>query len=324
MTNNLNKSNQIIIKSTTPTYSPQLPHSPFNHLPTQHQNQTQTIDSIIDRPTLPRRIQIIHTRITNQGLKEVPSKFERCETDDLIELIGSMLDRLISHNDRIPLTSSSLTRFHSRSPPSITIQDYLKRILIYTNVEPICLLSILPYIDRICEKLSNFTICSLTVHRFCITSVTVCCKFLCDSFFANSRYAKVGGIGLIEMNLLEREFLIGIDYTLVTTGEVLNRYYLSLVQSHPSYALLPPSSDPSNSSTSSTARHSTVSTPPIENIENHSDSIELSIESSEKFKPEESVYEVENLECEVKENKETEMVIELQPLPDCIHDEEMG
>jgi len=181
-----------------------------------------------------------HTPLVNlpsAGLKELPTRFEECDIEHLIDLIASMLTRLINHNDQIPFTSTSLTRFHSRSPPAITISDYLRRIYKYTNPEPICLILILNYIDRICKNLINFTICSLTVHRFCITSVTVGSKFICDSFYSNSRYAKVGGISLTEINLLEREFLLAIDYRLSTTNEELNKYYLSLVESHPSYKI---------------------------------------------------------------------------------------
>ena len=61
---------------------------------------------------------------------------------------ASMLDRLLSHNDRIPLTPTGLTRFHSRAPPSINVRDYLLRIARYTNVEPCCLLILLPYVDK--------------------------------------------------------------------------------------------------------------------------------------------------------------------------------
>lgn len=61
---------------------------------------------------------------------------------------ASMLDRLMSHNDRIPLTPTGLTRFHSRAPPSINVRDYLLRIARYTNVEPCCLLILLPYVDK--------------------------------------------------------------------------------------------------------------------------------------------------------------------------------
>lgn len=71
-----------------------------------------------------------------------------------------MLDRLIEHNDRIPLTSNSLTRFHSRAPPNITVRDYLLRIAKYTNVEPCCLLILLPYVDK-----GKFPLPSSPFHR---------------------------------------------------------------------------------------------------------------------------------------------------------------
>lgn len=64
-----------------------------------------------------------------------------------------MLDRLIKHNDQIPLSQyvvsygltlrfnskplrrEALTRFHSRTAPSISVLDYLHRVVRYTNLE---------------------------------------------------------------------------------------------------------------------------------------------------------------------------------------------
>lgn len=78
-----------------------------------------------------------------------------------------MLTKLIGHNDQVPLRpcvpepsscapfargsaeltrcardprhvppfSDDLTRFHSRSPPGISVVDYLRRIVRYTNIE---------------------------------------------------------------------------------------------------------------------------------------------------------------------------------------------
>ncbi|KDN41359.1 hypothetical protein RSAG8_07474, partial [Rhizoctonia solani AG-8 WAC10335] len=143
-----------------------------------------------------------------------------------------MLDRLTSHNDQIPLRPEALTRFHSRTPPGISIQDYLKRIVKYTNVERSCLLITLHYIDQICTLLPHFTISSLTVHRFAISSITVSSKALCDAFCTNSHYARVGGIKLIELNVLEREFLEKIDWRLTCTREMLQEYYTNLVRTH--------------------------------------------------------------------------------------------
>jgi len=146
-----------------------------------------------------------------------------------------MLGRLISHNDLIPLTPSTLTRFHSRAPPNITLPDYLRRIVKYTSVEKACLLSLLIYIDRVCERQPHFTISSLTVHRFLITAVTVSAKALCDSYCTNSHYAKVGGISTRELNALELEFLRLIDWRLAATGTVLQQYYVNLIKQHAAY-----------------------------------------------------------------------------------------
>lgn len=148
---------------------------------------------------------------------------------------ADMLTRLISHNDRIPLTPNNLTRFHSRTPPNISLSDYLRRIVKYTSVEKSCLLILLIYIDRICELHPHFTVSSLTVHRFLITAVTVSSKALCDSYCTNSHYAKVGGISTHEINALELEFLRLIDWHLSSTGPILQQYYANLVEQHPCY-----------------------------------------------------------------------------------------
>ncbi|KAF8745857.1 Cellulase (glycosyl hydrolase family 5), partial [Rhizoctonia solani] len=107
----------------------------------------------------------------------LPPDFLDADIDDIVNLIADMLDRLTSHNDQIPLRPEALTRFHSRTPPGISIQDYLKRIVKYTNVE-------------------------------------------------------VGGIKLIELNVLEREFLEKIDWRLTCTREMLQEYYTNLVRTH--------------------------------------------------------------------------------------------
>ncbi|GAA5822367.1 hypothetical protein JCM11251_006315 [Rhodosporidiobolus azoricus] len=180
---------------------------------------------------------IVKTVVAADGVREVPSVFEHCEVEDLITLISSMLDRLIEHNDRIPLTPNSLTRFHSRAPPNISVKDYLVRIARYTNVEPCCLLILLPYVDKVCARLNTFTVSSLTVHRFIIAAISVGSKALSDAFCTNGRYARVGGVSIVEMNLLEKEFCEALDWRLTTSGPVLHHYYTSLVKSHPKYRL---------------------------------------------------------------------------------------
>ncbi|KNZ77789.1 Nuc-1 negative regulatory protein preg [Termitomyces sp. J132] len=140
---------------------------------------------------------------------ELPAAFEDAPMDSLVHLIADMLQRLMAHNDQIPLSPESLTRFHSRSTPSITVLDYLKRIVRYTNVEKTCLLITLYYIDLICSRIPLFTLSSLTCHRFIIASITASSKGLCDTFCTNNLYAKC-------------------------TRELLQEYYVNLVRTHSS------------------------------------------------------------------------------------------
>lgn len=147
-----------------------------------------------------------------------------------------MLDRLIRHNDTLS-DSRPLTRFHSKAAPAITPLAYLTRITTFINVDPCILVILLFYIDKLSSYL---TITSLTVHRFLISAVCCGSKALSDSFATNSRYAKVGGVELVEMNTLEREFLVAIGWRLATSGVMLEQYWRSLVQAEPGYELARP------------------------------------------------------------------------------------
>ena len=80
-----------------------------------------------------------------------------------------------------------------------------------------CLLITLHYIDQISLRLPVFVLSSLTCHRFVIASIVVSSKCLCDAFSSNSVYAKVGGIPVAELNVLEREFLRMIDWNLTVS-----------------------------------------------------------------------------------------------------------
>ncbi|KIV87083.1 hypothetical protein PV11_02653 [Exophiala sideris] len=167
----------------------------------------------------------------------MPMLYENCNTRDLVVLISSMLMELIRYNDAIPLREGQLTRFHSRAPPGISVLDYLQRLTTHATLSPPILLSVVYYIDRLCALYPAFTISSLTVHRFLITSATVASKGLSDSFWTNKTYARVGGVSMKELALLELEFLQRMDWRIVPKPEVLVDYYKSLIERNDQYQL---------------------------------------------------------------------------------------
>ena len=180
----------------------------------------------------------------------MPLQYETCDVQDLVLLISNMLLELIRFNDEIPLRDGRLTRFHSRAPPGIGVKDYLQRLTTHATLSPPILLSMVYYIDRLCALYPAFTISSLTVHRFLITSATVASKGLSDSFWTNNTYARVGGVSLKELALLELEFLWRVEWRIVPKPEVLVDYYRSLVERSEGFQIEGESSSDKSSSKS--------------------------------------------------------------------------
>lgn len=75
-----------------------------------------------------------------------------------------------------------------------------------------------------------FVVDSFNIHRLVIAGVTCAAKFFSDVFFTNSRYAKVGGLPLTELNLLELHFLTLNDFRLQVKVEELEQYATMLVE----------------------------------------------------------------------------------------------
>lgn len=171
--------------------------------------------------------------------KVLPARYELCDTKDLVVMLSTMIADLVRINDPNQLNNSRLTRFHSRVAPGISAQDYLQRLATHLVLEPVILLTMCFYMDRLCSYYSEFTVNSLTCHRFLITAATVATKGLSDAFWNNSTYARVGGVKLSELALLELEFLYRVDWRIIPDNATLTEYYQGLITRTAGYSLAP-------------------------------------------------------------------------------------
>lgn len=159
-------------------------------------------------------------------------------TKDTIKMLTFLLEEIIQTNDSIQptpglerrksLTHSSFTCFQARSIPSISIYAYLTRILKYCPCANECFLALLVYFDRMAKtsstRVNGLRIDSFNIHRLIISGVMVASKLFSDVFFTNTRYAKVGGLPVSELNILELEFLSLNDFALFVSLEELQHY----------------------------------------------------------------------------------------------------
>ena len=225
---NMNATNLAGDAAADPPAEPPLRVDPNQKLPDRpagQQSEPQEARSTHGHSSAPKR-----PRAESVAAKIMPRQYETCNPKDLGVLIANMLMELIRLNDQIPLRDGRLTRFHSRAPPGISVADYLQRLIQHATLSPPIMLSMVYYIDRLCALYPAFTVSSLTIHRFLIASATVASKGLSDSFWTNKTYARVGGISMAELALLELEFLFRVEWRIVPQPEVLVDYYQSLVE----------------------------------------------------------------------------------------------
>ncbi|GJC83383.1 PHO85 cyclin-7 [Colletotrichum liriopes] len=187
---------------------------------------------------------------------------------DIIEMVAALLTKITTTNDlqhdamqrnvahqqqasqnnesgngsHMSPLSTSVLAFHGKNIPAITILSYLSRIHKYCPTTYEVFLSLLVYFDRMTERVNEmvptppgtpatyFVVDSFNIHRLIIAGVTCASKFFSDVFYTNSRYAKVGGLPLAELNHLELQFLLLNDFRLAVPVEDLEAYGTMLVE----------------------------------------------------------------------------------------------
>ena len=121
-------------------------------------------------------------------------------------------------------SNQEITVFHASNPPSITIKQYLERIVKYANITPELLTLSLIYLERLLKCNTKLVLSSLSVHRCIITAVVIASKYASDVFYNNTIYARIGGLPVLELNSLEVEFLHQLKYHLYVSTDLYSYY----------------------------------------------------------------------------------------------------
>ena len=87
-----------------------------------------------------------------------------------IQVVSDILEDIIKLNqvDTSDAELPIISLFSCEHQPSITIKQYMQRIMYYTKPEPSTIILSLIYIDRFIQS-SNITVNSLTIHRILLT-----------------------------------------------------------------------------------------------------------------------------------------------------------
>ena len=171
--------------------------------------------------------------------EETKTKSRICDyihlSNEYVNIIADILEEIVNESAALVNGNTDyselLDYFISKKPPQISIKQYLNRLMKYCKPEPSTIVISLIYIDKCCE-MTNVQLTNLNIHRyiffnyfrFILTSLLLAIKYNEDDYYANKFYAKVGGISLEELNQLESNFLLLLNYNTFINDKTFQEY----------------------------------------------------------------------------------------------------
>jgi hypothetical protein len=149
--------------------------------------------------------------------------------DQFVESLGLVLTRWVEATAQAG-EQQKATQFHSSRLPGLHIRDYLQRIHRYFFCSDECYVMALVYIDRVGKVDPSAVVSELNVHRLLVTAVMLAAKFLDDVYYSNAYYAKVGGLRVKEINVLESKLLQLLKWSVNVQPEEYQLYFTAVSQ----------------------------------------------------------------------------------------------
>ena len=144
----------------------------------------------------------------------------------LIKIIGDTIEKLVNYEQKIINLEDNYNNkisLNLKEIPNITITNYLKRLIKYSNPELSTLILGVIYFDRICNN-GNIILNIFNVHKLILISFVLAIKFNEEYFETNKFYSKIGGINLNSFNILEIKVLKIINYDLYVYEDIYLSY----------------------------------------------------------------------------------------------------
>ena len=162
---------------------------------------------------------------------EVSSSFEsqKQTTKDLnstiITSIILNLKELIEENEQKNNNKKNYRDiFYLPKIPIISLDDYVRRLFIMTKMEISSLIISIMYIDRFCDKF-DYVLNLYNIYKLILVTCLISIKYNEDIFIGTKQYSEIAGVSVRDLNILEYQMFVLLDYNLFIENEYYQQYY---------------------------------------------------------------------------------------------------
>ena len=168
--------------------------------------------------------EVVLKKITKKKNDPVKNKIEQEKVMKFEKAIANILTLILkTNNPKKNPSQKNNNAFYSERIPKISLYDYIKRIHKYTFVEINTMILSLIYIDRICV-VKDFDLNYYNIHKILFTAILVAIKYNEDDIFNNKHYSQVSGVSIKELNLMERQMLVLLEFKLYVDDNDFEKY----------------------------------------------------------------------------------------------------
>ena len=170
-----------------------------------------------------------YSKPSNISIQKERNKIQNNVDITIIEIISDLLKNICEKtNSGDSNTNLNIQKFFiTKRIPSISLRDYLIRLVQFSKIEESTLIFILIYLDRFC-KFTNIQLTYNNIHKLILTSMFIAIKFNEDRHYSLDIYAKIGGVPPQELECMEFYFLIFIQFNLNVNKDLYDKYYNNL------------------------------------------------------------------------------------------------
>ena len=115
-------------------------------------------------------------------------------------------------------------KFYSKTPPPISLENYLGRMHRYCPMSTAVMLATSLYLHRLTLVERVLAVTPRNVHRLLLGGLVTAMKALEDITYSHRRLAKVGGVSPTELGRLEISFCFVANFDLIVDAEMLTRH----------------------------------------------------------------------------------------------------
>jgi len=186
-------------------------------------------------------IQPKHKILNDRDIDEIKDNIDKDTknikaSNHVIDIVADILEEIVKDNEKNNENESNISDsnesaiisvFTSNKTPQISIKKYLTRIMKYSKPETSTVIICLIYIDKICEN-STLQLSIFNIHRIILSCMILALKYNEDDYYSNKYYAKVGGISLKELNELEYNIMVLLQFNFFIDDITYEKYQAQL------------------------------------------------------------------------------------------------